>query len=529
LNDENSENSIYNTLSQWHNLKLSLVLEGICIGALTGFIIVLYRLSIEKLGELTKRFYEVERHNYWYIIAWIIVLIILAYIVGTLVRKEPMISGSGIPQTEGVLLRHLNMNWLSVIISKFIGGIISLGVGLSLGREGPSIQIGAAVGQGFSRIFKRVKVEEKFLITSGASAGLSSAFNAPLAGVIFSLEEVHKNFSPLILLSAMSSALTADFVSKEFFGLNPIFDFHKLSPLALNNYFYLILLGVILGILGVAFNVSLLKTLKAYDSATWLKTEIKPIIPFVLAGVLALVMPQVLGGGNELILSLVNSNFTIGTLIILVIVKFAFTMISYGSGAPGGIFLPLLAIGALIGCIFGNAAALIFHMNSIYINNFIILGMAGYFTAIVRSPITGSILITEMTGSFSHLLSLTIVSIVAYIVADAMGSKPVYEALLDRILINKQRNYAKEENTEKVILEIPVSMGSILEGKKIKEIKWPQFCLLVGIKRGVKEIIPKGNTPIYAGDYLTVLVDEDKSIGIRNKLLEYGDCCILNK
>ncbi|MDF2881915.1 MAG: Voltage gated chloride channel family protein [Clostridiaceae bacterium] len=529
MHDESSENNIYNTLSQWHNLKLNLVLEGICIGALTGLIIVLYRLSIEKLGELTKRLYAIQKHNYWYIIVWIIALIILGYIVGTLVRKEPMISGSGIPQTEGVLLRHLDMNWLTVIISKFIGGIISLGAGLSLGREGPSIQIGAAVGQGFSRTFKRLKVEEKFLITSGASAGLASAFNAPLAGVIFSLEEIHKNFSPLILLSAMSSALTADFVSKEFFGLNPVFDFHKLSPLTLNNYFYLILLGVIVGTLGVVFNVSLLKTLKIYDSAKWLKTELKPIIPFVLAGILAIVLPQVLGGGHELILSLVNNNFAIGTLILLVIVKFIFTMISYGSGAPGGIFLPLLVIGALIGCIFGNLATLIFHMNPVYINNFIILGMAGYFTAIVRSPITGSILITEMTGSFSHLLSLTIVSIVAYIVADAMGSKPVYEALLDRILINKEKSYVKNENTEKIILEVPVSIGSMLENKKIKEVKWPQYCLLVGVKRGIKEIIPKGNTMLYAGDYLIVLVDEDKSIDIRNKLLEYGDCCILNK
>jgi H+/Cl- antiporter ClcA len=167
------------------------------------------------------------------ILPWIGVLIIIGYIVGLMVKHEPMISGSGIPQVEGVLLRKLDMSWWRVILGKFIGGILSIGSGLSLGREGPSVQLGAAVGQGFSKVFKRVKIEEKYLITSGASAGLAAAFNEPLAGVMFALEEVHKNFSPLVLLSALS----ADFIASGFFGLKPVFTFVNLTTLPLNLYF----------------------------------------------------------------------------------------------------------------------------------------------------------------------------------------------------------------------------------------------------------------------------------------------------
>ena len=155
-------------------------------------------------------------------------------------------------------------------------------------------------------------------------------------------------------------------------------------------------------------------------------------------------------------------------------------------------FLPLLAIGALIGNAYGVVLVHFFHFDSVYISNFIILAMAGYFTAIVRAPITGTILITEMTGSFDHLLSLAVVSIAAYIVADLLGSKPIYEALLDKLLHKQGQDVVIGNEKDKSILEFAVCMGSLLEGKQIKAIEWPAHCLLVAVKRGEREIIPTG-------------------------------------
>jgi H+/Cl- antiporter ClcA len=519
MNETNKHNT-YNTLSHWQNFRLKLMLEGIIVGVFAGFLVIFYRIVLEKAEHLRTSFLKLTSENHKLIFLWFIILIISSLFVGFMVKKEPMISGSGIPQVEGVLAKKLNMNWLSVIFYKFIGGVISIGAGLSLGREGPSIQLGACIGQGISKIFKRIKIEEKYLVTSGASAGLAAAFNAPLAGVMFALEEVHKNFSPLVLVAAMSASLTADFISKHFFGLSPVFSFNNISPLPLGNYGHVLLLGVIVGVFGTIYNKTLLKTQDIYAKLKWLPAHFRPIIPFLLAGILALILPQVLGGGHSLVELLIESNFSIKMLIILLAVKFIFSMISFGSGAPGGIFFPLLVLGALTGAIYGNILVTFFGFDAKFISNFIILAMAGYFTAIVRAPITGSILITEMTGSFTHLLSLSLISLTAYVVADLLKSVPVYESLLERLLIKNGHKEPICNNGVKSILEIPVYLDCEFDGKMIKDLDLPDQCLLVGVKRGEKEIIPKGDTCIYSGDYLIVLADEELAGYVNEQLLE---------
>ncbi|HWT27386.1 MAG TPA: ClC family H(+)/Cl(-) exchange transporter, partial [Mobilitalea sp.] len=460
--DNTNKNSTYNTLFHWNSFRMKLVFEGIGIGIIAGFLIVLYRYALEKSMSLLHYIYTFLAKHPVYIPIWIIVLLVIGLIVGLLLKHEPMISGSGIPQTEGVLSGKLNMVWWRVIIGKFLGGVLAIGSGLSLGREGPSVQLGSAVGQGFSKIFKRIKIEEKYLITSGASAGLAAAFNAPLAGVMFALEEVHKNFSPLILLSSLSSALAADYVSSSLLGFKPVLNFKNLSVLPLNYYIYIAILGVIIGALGVVFNKSILLSQDLYTKVKWLPQNFRVIIPLMLSIALGFILPQVLGGGHELIISISSTEkYTLMSLLVLLLVKFLFTMASFGSGAPGGIFLPLLSIGALIGSAYGTILVGLFHLNSSYIINFMILAMAGYFAAVVRAPITGIILITEMTGSFYHLLSLSLVSIIAYIIADLLGSKPIYESLLERILRRQGDSTMKGNNKHKAILEFAVCMGSL--------------------------------------------------------------------
>lgn len=527
--DIKNKHNTYNSLFHWQSFRLKLVFEGIAVGIIAGFLIVMYRYVLEKALGIMFGIYNALEARPLLIPVWIGALILIGYIIGILVKQEPMISGSGIPQVEGVLLGKLKMKWWKVIISKFTGGILSIGSGLSLGREGPSVQLGAAIGQGFSKIFKRIKIEEKYLITSGASAGLSAAFNAPLAGVMFALEEVHKNFSPLVLLSSLSAALSADYVSSKFFGLKPVLNFKNLSILPLDYYFHIIILGVVIGILGMVFNKTLIKTQRLYSRLKWIPKELWIIIPLLLSVILGFLLPEVLGGGHELIVTLFTaSNLSIAALLVLLIVKFLFTMISYGSGAPGGIFLPLLAIGALIGYIYGFALVNFLHLDNTYIYSFIILAMAGYFTAVVRAPITGIILITEMTGSFNHLLSLAIVSITAYIVTDILGSKPIYESLLERLLHKQDDGTTIGNKKHKAILEFAICMGSMLDGKEIKSIKWPSHCLLVAVKRGEQEIIPKGDTVINSGDYLIVLTNEDRVSKINDALIKMVGSCELN-
>ena len=391
-----------------------------------------------------------------------------------------------------------------------------------MGREGPSIQMGAVLADGYCEVTKRPKIKRNFLITAGASAGLAASFNAPLAGVIFALEEVHKNFSPIVLTTTLAASITSSFVAGNFFGMEPIFHVNIKDAIPLTSYPYLIVLGIIVGITGIFFNKGLLKTQDLYAKQKLVKKKYWPIIPFLLAGVLGFFIPEVLGGGHVLIDSVLNSNsFSLIFLFQLLIVKYIFTLICYGSTSPGGIFLPLLVIGSLIGIIYGSILVKYLGFNQTYIPNLIIIAMAGYFTAIVKAPITGMILLTEMTGSFSHLLSIALVSIIAYTITELLNSKPIYESLFER-LIPSSKNVFHGESKHKVILEIPVCLESKLENKMISEIEWPSNCLIAAIKRGDAEIIPKGNTIMYASDYLIVLTNEDSASNINDCLSQYG-------
>lgn len=415
-------------------IPVMLITEGLCVGLIGGFIVLLYRVALTFAGNWLIKILSYIKGNPFRCAVWFLILMALAWIVGRLVKWEPMISGSGIPQVEGEVSGRLSQNWKRVLPAKFAGGFLCMLGGLSLGREGPSIQLGAMAGQGISRALGRGKREEKFLMACGASAGLSAAFHAPLAGMMFAVEEIHKTFSIPILLPVMTASVTADYIASHILGLDPVFHFQITEYLPQNYYWLLILLGILVGVSGVFYNWGMLKAQELYHKIPLLKETGRLLIAFLTAGVLGLVMPSVLGSGSGLIVSLTKGEMVLGMVVLTLVVKFLFSAVSFGSGAPGGIFFPLLILGALLGAVFAMTGAEFFGLDPVYINNFVLLGMTGFFTAIVRAPLTGIILLFEMSGSISQMLSLSIVSVTAYIVATLMRSEPIYDSLLKRIL-----------------------------------------------------------------------------------------------
>ena len=410
-------------------IPVMLITEGLCVGLIGGFIVLLYRVALTFAGNWLIKILSYIKGNPFRCAVWFLILMALAWIVGRLVKWEPMISGSGIPQVEGEVSGRLSQNWKRVLPAKFAGGFLCMLGGLSLGREGPSIQLGAMAGQGISRALGRGKREEKFLMTCGASAGLSAAFHAPLAGMMFAVEEIHKTFSIPILLPVMTASVTADYIASHILGLDPVFHFQITEYLPQNYYWLLILLGILVGVSGVFYNWGMLKAQELYRKIPLLKETGRLLIAFLTAGVLGLVMPSVLGSGSELIVSLTKGEMVLGMVVLTLVAKFLFSAVSFGSGAPGGIFFPLLILGALLGAVFAMTGAEFFGLDPVYINNFVLLGMTGFFTAIVRAPLTGIILLFEMSGSISQMLSLSIVSVTAYIVATLMRSEPIYDSL----------------------------------------------------------------------------------------------------
>lgn len=415
-------------------IPVMLITEGLCVGLVGGFVVLLYRVALTFAGDWLVKILSYMKGNPFRCVVWFLILAALAWIVGKLVKWEPMISGSGIPQVEGEIAGRLSQNWKRVLPAKFAGGFLCMLGGLSLGREGPSIQLGAMAGQGISRALGRGKREEKFLMTCGASAGLSAAFHAPLAGMMFAVEEIHKTFSIPILLPVMTASVTADYIASHILGLDPVFRFQITEYLPQNYYWLLILLGILVGVSGVFYNWGMLKAQELYRKIPFMKETGRLLIAFLTAGVLGIVMPWVLGSGSGLIVSLTQGEMVLGMVVLTLVMKFLFSAVSFGSGAPGGIFFPLLILGALIGAVFAMAGVEFFGLAPVYVNNFVLLGMTGFFTAIVRAPLTGIILLFEMSGSISQMLSLSIVSVTAYIVATLMCSEPIYDSLLKRIL-----------------------------------------------------------------------------------------------
>lgn len=516
---------VYHSLLHWRDFRFRIFGEGIIIGLLVGFVVAAFRWALEmaESGRMILYQYLQVKPLLWSSL-WVLFLWIIAVFLTYIAQKEPMAGGSGIPQVKGVLIGQMKMNWLRVLIVKFIGGVVAIGAGLSLGREGPSVQLGAVVGQGVSRQLIRTRMEEKYLMTSGASAGLAAAFNAPLAGVIFALEELHKNFSPTVLLAAVAAALSATVVSQEIFGDYPVFHFPELVIFPLRYYGSLILCGLFLGGVGVLFHKGLFAALDFYERRLWPRYLGKVVLPLTVAGILGFFLPEVLGGGNHLVDSLAAGNYSFSFLVILLGAKFFFTMLSYGTGVPGGIFLPMLVIGALAGSLANKVLLSIGFLPADYSVNLIVLSMAGLFAGIVKAPITGSILIMEMTGSFNHMLSLIVISMAAFLVADAMKVAPIYEALLERSLVKGKRAAINVSSEKREMVEVLIQLGSKLDGRRIREINWPADTLLVSVKRGETEIVPSGETGLTAGDFIYVLTPTEQA-GYIQELAEWNDNC----
>lgn len=420
------------------NVKRLLIITGygVFIGGLVGVLISLYRKIVTLLQGKMIGFYAGARGSVLNFILVLFVIGLLAFIVGKLTQKEPKIGGSGIPQVSGQLKGIMDVKWKPVLLFKFVGGLIGLGSGLTVGREGPSVQMGATLGQAVADSLQKDENDKRLFITAGAAAGLSAAFNAPLSGLVFVLEELHQKFDKYIFLIAAASAYLADYVSGVFFGASPVINVGRLVDIPLEKYHFIILLALIVGFLAQYFIKGIYYVKKLYEKLK-LPLYAKVMIPFLVTAIVVIFVPDLFGSGEHFIFLPLEGNIGIDRQIFLLFTKFLLLLLAFCSGMPGGIFLPMLVLGSLIGNIFASAMVSMGIFGQEYILIFSLIAMAANFSAIVRSPITAMLLIIEMTGAFTYFLPLGLGVMISYLLIESLKIKPVYEVLLEMMLEKK--------------------------------------------------------------------------------------------
>lgn len=424
----------------------SVLLLSLLVGVLAGLVGTYFEIAVHFVSETRTDWLKNEIGGV--VPLWLAAFLIsaaLAFIGYFLVHRfAPEAAGSGIPEIEGAMDGIRPVRWWRVIPVKFFGGMGALGSGMVLGREGPTVQMGGAIGRMVTDIFK-VKDDDTrhSLLASGAAGGLAAAFNAPLAGIMFVVEEMRPQFrySLISIRAVIISAVSANIVFRYINGQDAVITMPQYQAPELETLWLFLLLGGLFGVFGVLFNnlvtlsQDLFVRLHNNDRKRYLITG---TLIGGFFGLMLLYLPEVTGGGIGLIPTITNGGYSAAVLLMLFLARIATTMICFGSGAPGGIFAPMLALGTLFGYAFGLIAQSVFPELNIDPGMFAIAGMGALFAATVRAPITGILLVIEMTNNYYLILPLIITSLGAVIFAQLFGGQPIYSQLLHRTLKNEK-------------------------------------------------------------------------------------------
>lgn len=422
---------------------LNYVGAGILVGLVTGLVVGAFRWIIDQTLKLLTIIYPwMASHPVW-LIPYVLGSLVIVFLIGQIIKVDPLdLVGSGVPQIKAILLDKHHMNWWLVLWRKFVSGLLTICPGLFLGREGPCIQIGACIGQGFSeRVFRPSKKDRHLLLQCGVAAGLSAAFSAPLAATVFLLEELTHTFQIKVWVSAFVAAIASDLATFLFFGTKPCLYLPLKAQIPASAYPWLLLVGVIMGLCAYAFQYILFNLKWWYQKLTVVPKEYHCLLPFMLVIPVGLWNPHLLGGSHDLIMYVTqmfsrgNWLSIAGLLGIFLVLRFAGTMIAYGSTVPGGIFMPIFVLGSILGAL---AGVLMIHAGVLPAScclNMVAIGMAAYFGAAEGAPFSAILLVTEMVGSISQIFPMVLLTFVAYYTSMLLGARTsIYDGLREEMV-----------------------------------------------------------------------------------------------
>jgi chloride channel protein, CIC family len=413
------------------------------VGAAAGVLGAIFRLALERADRLRDALIVwAHGHKTAGFLLLITACASATAIAAWLVRRySPAASGSGIPNVEAVLAGNLQQAPFRLIPVKFFGGLLAIGAGLALGREGPSVQMGASAADLVGKVFKRNWEDCRVLLAAGAGAGLATAFNAPIAGAIFVLEELVRRFEPRISIVALGASSTAMVVARFFLGEAPDFQVRALAFPSNEMQLLFFPLGILSGLAAIAYNHAILGAVRAADKLHRCPVGVRAALIGAAVGILAWIAPELVGGGDPITQRTLNGVGTLALIPLLFLIRFGLGAVSYAAATPGGLFAPLLVLGTQLGLFFGLACQFLFPGLHIQPEAFAVVGMATFFAGVVRAPLTGIVLVTEMTGNVTMLLPMLGGCFGAMLVTSILRNPPIYDSLSERTLKMSRSEY----------------------------------------------------------------------------------------
>lgn len=472
---------------------LPCVLYGVVGGALTGSFVFFFKWLAKQVESVSRFLYAEAKRDPRLIALAFATLIALGLAMAFLHKWLPEVEGGGIPRSEGVLRGLFNFKSVRTLLGTFIGSMIGFFAGLPLGCEGPAVLMGTCIGGMCVHFSKSKTAWRGYVMSGGAGAGFAVATGAPLSGILFVLEEVHKRFTPMLVLtvsaSVISATLTGELLAASFGMSSALFHFPPLASFALSDVGYLFALGLLLSLAVFAFDSSILLVTRISQlTEKFLGDHAKLISVFVLTGAIGFFAIDAIYSGHHTVEAILAEHKILSVTLLLLLVRFLMMLFVLDSGATGGSFVPTLALGALIGSLFAKLLIAL-GMSSVLYDAVVILSMCAFIGGTLRAPLTATVLFVELTGQFTALFYVSLVVFTVYAITELLNRTPFYEAVLHRI--------EEEENAGKTyregFFEMKVSSGSFVVGKTVRDVIWPSSAVVLSVKRAGAERKSVGN------------------------------------
>ncbi|MCH5164704.1 MAG: chloride channel protein [Clostridiales bacterium] len=506
------------------NTMVPAVFYGTVTGIVVGAVIWGYSFLAEEILSVSQNMYDFMRNNLVFLPLLIAVLLIAATISFFNTKFVPEAKGGGVPYIEGAARGILPLKWYKVAPAAILGSFLSFLCGLPLGSEGPSVLIGGALGSGVNSIGgkydKKKRAWARLAITGGASAGFATALNAPLAGILFALEECHKKFSPVVLLTSAVSVLFAVITSGLLrfwtgMGEHALFAF-EIAALGVTSLYLPLIAGIVAGLAAVGFSFLLLKGGNVIGKIK-LPRLAKVMLAFLLSGAACLFFADLIGGGAGIIRKVGNMGLEWQIILVLLIIKVFLLVFCSSAQVSGGMFIPFLCLGALVGGLLAKLLV-VCGMSETYYSTIVVISMCAFLGSILKAPITAVVLIVELAGGVSSLLVSLIAIVAAYLITELFHTKPIYDEMLENILKNRQGGKVEVKTVK---IEMKVMDDSYAIGKALRDILLPSGVISVQHKNESEDLTSteqyrRGDRRIRSGDHIiidarTSDVDELKS------------------